>query len=487
MSYPRFGAWPFRLACQAAVLACAPAGNAFAAPLRDELVQTVAFPLQFTNWTADATFLKFNPLLGVLTSVQIEFASRVEVTFGIENTLPFEVTVGTQVSAPGSLTIPGLSTAILVQPETPIQLIELNPFDGTVDFAGPSGFSYTRGAEATTIQVLPPPFEALAAFTGPVSAPESIRLTCEVRGNSQVTGTGGEASFTSQTAGASITLRYTFTPSDCNQNGIADGIDVSSGASVDCDANGLPDECEFDFDLDGAPDACDPDCYAAQGSTLPDADGDGLVDPCDRLDDCDADGVPDLYQDDGNSNGVLDSCEFTDDCNQNGLPDAFDIALGTSVDLDDNDVPDECAGAAQGFFGDCACAAHVLCVGAPNSAGPGAHLGISGTCSVWRDDLILHVFAAPPGRVGCFVLGDAALPAPFGAGRICVGGNLRRFPPVVTSAQGTAALDLPLLESASWPAPILPGETRHVQFLYRDAWAGAGRNASDSVYVVFCP
>ncbi|MGA1225409.1 MAG: dockerin type I domain-containing protein, partial [Phycisphaerales bacterium] len=67
---------------------------------------------------------------------------------------------------------------------------------------------------------------------------------------------------------------------DCNDNGQQDAFDISTGASLDCNRDGIPDECQTD-------------------------------DP-------------------------------TRDCNMNGLPDWCDIADGTSLDLDFNGVPDEC-------------------------------------------------------------------------------------------------------------------------------------------------
>lgn len=44
---------------------------------------------------------------------------------------------------------------------------------------------------------------------------------------------------------------------DCNQNGIEDAVDIATLASLDCDVNGVPDECQPDSDGDGTPDACD--------------------------------------------------------------------------------------------------------------------------------------------------------------------------------------------------------------------------------------
>jgi hypothetical protein len=45
---------------------------------------------------------------------------------------------------------------------------------------------------------------------------------------------------------------------DCNSNGLVDGEDIAAGTSQDCDANLVPDECEFlDCNSNGVFDACD--------------------------------------------------------------------------------------------------------------------------------------------------------------------------------------------------------------------------------------
>ena len=72
---------------------------------------------------------------------------------------------------------------------------------------------------------------------------------------------------------------------DCNLNGVPDGDDISGGSSVDCDGDGVPDECGFDPALpdcnnDGIPDICESDCN-----------GDLIADPCQPSLDCDGDGV----------------------------------------------------------------------------------------------------------------------------------------------------------------------------------------------------
>lgn len=93
---------------------------------------------------------------------------------------------------------------------------------------------------------------------------------------------------------------------DCNHNGVDDVTDVETGASLDCDGNVFPDECQLDCNSNSVPDVCDfvggfEDC---DGNTNPDVcdpdfDGDQLIDACD--DDIDNDGV----------DNVTDPCDFT--------------------------------------------------------------------------------------------------------------------------------------------------------------------------------
>ncbi len=107
---------------------------------------------------------------------------------------------------------------------------------------------------------------------------------------------------------------------DCNENGTADHIDISSGTSSDCNANQVPDECE--------------------------------IEPAGAGQDC-------------NEDGILDECQIAgNDCNNNGIIDACDIADTTSEDCNDNGEPDECEidtplyqppNASTGIFADADC------------------------------------------------------------------------------------------------------------------------------------
>jgi hypothetical protein len=75
-----------------------------------------------------------------------------------------------------------------------------------------------------------------------------------------------------------------------------------------------------------------------------------------RLGDCNSNGVHDSIDvsggssDDINDNDVPDECE--PDCNTNDIPDDIDISSGASDDCNGNEVPDECD-IAQGNSNDC--------------------------------------------------------------------------------------------------------------------------------------
>ncbi len=90
-----------------------------------------------------------------------------------------------------------------------------------------------------------------------------------------------------------------------------------SGALIDCDTNGIPDECDI------------------AAGTLQDCNRNGIPDTCDLAagtsDDCNVSAVPDECE----SGGLYD-------CNANGTSDWCDVQSGTSQDLNTNGVPDEC-------------------------------------------------------------------------------------------------------------------------------------------------
>ncbi|MCX7719485.1 MAG: hypothetical protein N2111_13930, partial [Candidatus Sumerlaeaceae bacterium] len=212
----------------------------------------------------------------------------------------------------------------------------------------PTGTTYlssSTGCGVTTdgLQVI--------CLLSPLAPGQSTTITIQVLANT--TGSKTNTAYVEDNSGLTVdpdpsdnwtTITSDVEP-DCNANGVADSIDISTGTSVDCQPNGIPDECETDCNLNGVPDDCD-----ITTGGLPDCNGNGVPDSCDITSgtslDCQGNGIPDECETDCNLNGVPDDCDITTgglpDCNGNGVPDSCDITSGTSLDCQGNGIPDEC-------------------------------------------------------------------------------------------------------------------------------------------------
>ncbi len=81
-------------------------------------------------------------------------------------------------------------------------------------------------------------------------------------GDSAIVGADGDDISGMQDRGSAYI--FLLTPADCNNNGIPDSDDISSGISPDCNLNAIPDSCDlaaggFDTDSDGRIDSCERD------------------------------------------------------------------------------------------------------------------------------------------------------------------------------------------------------------------------------------
>jgi glucose/arabinose dehydrogenase len=129
------------------------------------------------------------------------------------------------------------------------------------------------------------------------------------------------------------------------------------------------------------------------------------------------------------------------------------------------------------------------CVGAPNSAGPGAEIGHAGTTSVGANDLVLTATGAIPGQPAVFYHAPDRVQLPFGNGFRCAAGPAVRLQPVLTvDGSGMTQLALDLAGAPPQGGGIDPGDSRSFQLWYRDPAAGGSNfNLSDALRVVFCP
>lgn len=220
----------------------------------------------------------------------------------------------------------------------------------------------------------------------------------------------------------------------------------------------------------------DPDCDGdgiADAQEL-DCNGNGVPDDCETLADCDADGIPDVC---AIANGALDA-------NQNGIPDVCE------PDIEVFCVPDP-----QGVLTvPCPCgnvAVPGATSGCANSTGSGATLSATGSPSIAAADLALTITGVPDHEPGIFISG--LLPeangagTPFGAGVLCIGGPLVRLQKVPGTPGAIDTMpapgELPIWQQLG----ALPGQTHYFQFWYRDHTGPCGgrANFSNALRVTF--
>jgi len=124
------------------------------------------------------------------------------------------------------------------------------------------------------------------------------------------------------------------------------------------------------------------------------------------------------------------------------------------------------------------------CVSFPNSVSvDGAKIGWQGSGNISDNDTVVTVMDCPD-NWGLFFFGDAEdLVFPFGNGALCVAPPLTRW--TVSKAAGNQnsyALDF---AGSGHEAGFMVGETKYIQYWYRDAGQGAGNNTSDALAVTF--
>ena len=128
---------------------------------------------------------------------------------------------------------------------------------------------------------------------------------------------------------------------------------------------------------------------------------------------------------------------------------------------------------------------NLYCVTAPNSAGPGATIGASGSFNVQANDLVLTVDGGPPNAFGLFFFGPNQIQSSFGDGFRCVGGQTQRLTLDQFDMGGSLARSFNYASPAG--QTITPGQTANFQFWYRDGMAGmSGFNLSDAFSATFC-
>ena len=169
----------------------------------------------------------------------------------------------------------------------------------------------------------------------------------------------------------------------------------------------------------------------------------------------------------------------SDDCDSDGVPDLYEIAEDPGLDLNGNAVIDVCE-----------CLATSYCLAAGNSSGTNALIGSNGETSLAQNTFQLHVNGAVPLQFGLFFYSPNQQQKLWGEGMLCVGPGLQRIHPILLSDSGgfiTLQIDFTQPPFASGPFAINPLSTWSFQYWYRDPLGGpAGFNFSDGLEVTFC-
>ncbi len=133
------------------------------------------------------------------------------------------------------------------------------------------------------------------------------------------------------------------------------------------------------------------------------------------------------------------------------------------------------------------------CTSSPNSAGPGAVIGWSGTPSLTAGDFVLACTELPPDQFLMFYYGGGQTSVPFGNGIRCVnsgGAGIYRFKPFTADFLGAAIMpvDFDQPPAGSGAGEWTPGSIWNVQAWYRDPAAGGAQfNLSDGLMVTVWP
>jgi hypothetical protein len=133
------------------------------------------------------------------------------------------------------------------------------------------------------------------------------------------------------------------------------------------------------------------------------------------------------------------------------------------------------------------CGASNYCVTTPNSAGPGATIGWSGTTSIAANNFVLTAAGCPANKLGLFIYGPNQSSLTLGNGIRCVGNPFFRLHAVTTTGAGTASYPVNY-NTLPVGQPITAGSIENFQFWFRDPAAGGGNSdLSNGLNAQFCP
>jgi len=188
----------------------APAGFANAGTLSfiDE------FDFKTTNFEETLTINKFDTNLGTLNSIEFELTGAVKGDVKFESLDAAESTVTATLSSLLELNLPDDTVFAELNPFVSVS-DELSAYDGTIDFGGTSGRSYTRdegngvrGSTTKTIKIDAPTESDLALFAARGGG--SLDFSVNAEGRSVGTGSGNLITQFATLASAGVRVSYDY-------------------------------------------------------------------------------------------------------------------------------------------------------------------------------------------------------------------------------------------------------------------------------------
>jgi hypothetical protein len=176
------------------------------------ITQTITFPDAVTSWSKSGVVNQFNAGLGTLTSVQITNSGSLTGFAKVESSDAAPQTITRTVS--GTFTVSGPGVGSLSTTGSGSDNFNATAYDGVLDFSGTSGHDFggktVTGSKSATLT------SSLSAYIGN----STVSFTESASGTVGTTSTGLNLhAITSGNANATVTIVYTYIPSNCLKPG----------------------------------------------------------------------------------------------------------------------------------------------------------------------------------------------------------------------------------------------------------------------------